>query len=115
VIRYNAHGPDGLCDCWSDGRPPRLAPEEQAELMRIVLAGPDPERDGLSAFTREDLVRICETRFGKTFHPSSMGRLLSRLGFSRQKARPSHPQKDPAEAEAFKKSPGAAEKHSAYA
>src|SRR5208282_6920576 len=40
VIRYNAHGPDGLHDCWGDGRPPRLEPPEQAELMRIVLAGP---------------------------------------------------------------------------
>ena len=67
VIRYNAHGPDGLYDCWSDGRPPRLEPHEQAELVRVVLAGPDPEVDGLSAFTREDLVRICEARFGKTF------------------------------------------------
>ncbi len=115
VIRYNAHGPDGLYDCWSDGRPPRLEPQEQAELMRIVLAGPDPEADGLSAFTREDLVRICEARFGKSFHPASMGRLLKRLGLSRQKARPSHPKKDPAEAEAFKKSPGAFEKTSVYA
>ena len=115
VIRYNAYGLDGLHDCGRDGRPPRLEPHEQAELMRIVLAGPDPGRDGLSAFTREDLARICETRFGKSFHPSSMGRLLKRLGFSRQKARPSHPQKDPAEAEAFKKSPGAAQKNSAYA
>ena len=115
VIRYNAHGPDGLYDCWSDGRPPRLAPEEQAELMRIVLAGPDPEADGISAYTREDLVRICDARFGKTFHPSSIGRLLKRLGFSRQKARPSHPKKDQAEAEAFKKSPGASEKTSVYA
>ncbi len=34
--------------------------------MRIVLAGPGLE-SGLSAFTREDLVRICEARFGKTF------------------------------------------------
>lgn len=104
VLRYNAHGPDGLYDCWGDGRPPRLAPEEQAELIRIVLAGPGAE-SGLSAFTREDLARICETRFGKSFHPASMGRLLKRLGFSRQKARPSHPQKNPALAEAFKKSP----------
>jgi transposase len=115
VIRYNAHGPDGLYDCWGDGRPPRLEPEEQAELMRIVLAGPDPGADGISAFTREDLVRICEARFGKTFHPSSMGRLLRRLGFSRQKARPSHPQKDPAQAEAFKRGSSAFEKYSAYA
>jgi len=115
VIRYNAYGLDGLHDCGRDGRPPRLEPHEQAELMRIVLAGPDPGRDGLSAFTREDLARICETRFGKSFHPSSMGRLLKRLGFSRQKARPSHPKKDPAEAEAFKKSPGASQKTSVYA
>ena len=111
VIRYNAHGLDGLSDCWGDGRPPKLEPEEQAELIRIVLAGPNPEADGISAFTREDLVRICETRFGKSFHPASMGRLLKRLGFSRQKARPSHPQKDPAKAEAFKKSPRVAASH----
>ena len=115
VIRYNAHGLDGLYDCWGDGRPPRLDAHEQAELMRIVLAGPDPEADGISAFTREDLVRICEARFSKTLHATSLGRLLRRLGLSWQKARPSHPKKDPAEAEAFKKSPGAAEKHSVYA
>jgi transposase len=115
VIRYNAHGPDGLYDCWGDGRPPRLEPEEQAELMRIVLAGPDPEVDGISAFTREDLARICEARFGKSFHPASLGRVLKRLGFSRQKARPSHPQKDPAQAEAFKRGFSASEKHSAHA
>ena len=115
VIRYNAHGLDGLYDCWGDGRPPRLDSCEQAELVRIVLAGPDPEADGISAFTREDLVRICEARFGKTFHPTSLGRLLRRLGFSRQKARPCHPKKDPAQAEAFKKSPGASEKTSVYA
>src|SRR6516164_11158595 len=37
VIRYNAHGVDGLHDCWGEGRPPRLEPKEQAELIRIVL------------------------------------------------------------------------------
>ena len=83
--------------------------------MRIVLAGPDPEADDLPAFTREDLVRICEASFGKTFHPASRGRLLRRLGFSRQKARPSHPQKDPAQAEAFKKGSGASARNSVYA
>ena len=112
VIRYNAHGPDGLYDCWGDGRPSRLGTHEQAELTRIVLAGPD---DSISAFTREDLVRICEARFGKTFHPASLGRLLRRLGLSRQKARPSHPQKDPAAVEAFKKSSGTFGRNSVYA
>jgi transposase len=115
VVRYNEHGLDGLYDRWGDGRPPRLTPQEQAALVGIVLAGCDPETTGISVYTREDFVRICEDRFGKTFHPSSMGRVLKRLGLSRQKARPSHPQKDAAAQAAFKKSPGAAQKTSAYA
>jgi transposase len=115
VIRYNEYGIDGLVDRWGGGRPPRLEPGEQAELYAIVMTGPDPEVDGICAFTREDLVRICEQRFGKTMHPGSMGRLLRSMGLSRQKARPSHPQKDPASQEAFKKSPATPEKTSAYA
>ncbi len=114
VIRYNAHGLDGLSDRWGDGRPPKLTCEERAELLRIVLAGPDPETSGLSAFTREDLVHICEERFGKHLHATSMGRILRELGLSRQKAQPSHPKKDPAAQAAFKKSPATSAKTSAY-
>jgi transposase len=65
VVRYNEHGIDGLLDRWSGGRPPRLEPDEVTELYAIVMKGPDPEIDGICAFTREDLVRICEQRFGK--------------------------------------------------
>ena len=115
VIRYNEDGIDGLLDRWGSGRPPRLEPDELAELYAIVMAGPDPEIDGICAFTREDLVRICEQRFDKTMHRATMGRLLRSIGLSRQKARPSHPQKDPASQEAFKKSPPTPEKTSAYA
>ena len=115
MIRYNENGIDGLLDRWDGGRPPRLEPAELAELYAIVMAGPDPEIDGVCAFTREDLVRICEKRFDKTMHRATMGRLLRSMGLSRQKARPSHPQKDPASQEAFKKSPAAPQKTSAYA
>lgn len=115
VMRYNEHGLDGLYDRWGDGRPPRLTTEEQAELLAVVMAGSDPETTGISALTREDFVRVCEERFGKSFHPSSMSRILRRLGLSRQKTRPSHPMKDPAASSAFKKSPRDPEKNSAYA
>jgi transposase len=115
VIRYNEHGVAGLCDNWKGGRPPILTLTEQAELLAVVMAGPDPEKDGFCAFTREDLVAVAKRRFGKSMHPTSMGRLLRRLDLSRQKARPSHPMKDPAAAAAFKKSPANSEKHSAYA
>ena len=115
VIRYNEHGLDGLADCPRGGRPPKLEPNEKAVLVEIVLAGPDPETNGISAFTREDVVRICEERFGKRLAATTMGRILRELGLSRQKARPSHPQKDPAAQAAFKKSPGTRQKNSAYA
>jgi transposase len=105
VIRYNEHGIAGLTDNWNGGRPPILTLDEQAELLAAVMAGPDPEVDGFCAFTREDLVALAAKKFGKSMHPTSMGRLLRKLGLSRQKARPSHPMKDPAAAAAFKKSP----------
>jgi transposase len=115
VLRYNVHGLDGLADRPRDGRPPTLSAEEKAELLEIVLAGADPETTGLSAFTRDDLVRICKERFGKCLHVTSMGRILSELGLSRQKTRRSHPQKDLAAQAAFKKSPAIAKKNTAYA
>jgi transposase len=115
VIRYNEHGVAGLCDSWNGGRPPILTIDEQAELLAIVMAGPDPETDGFCAFTRDDLVAITKKKFGKSMHPASMGRLLRRLDLSRQKARPTHPMKDPAAAAAFKKSPANPGQNSAYA
>ena len=115
VLRYNEHGLDGLVDRPRDGRPPKLDPEEKAELLRVVLAGSEPEVSGISAFTRDDLVRICAEKFGVVLHATSMGRILRELGLSRQKSRPSHPQKDPAAQAAFKKMPATAETYSAYA
>jgi len=103
VLRYNAHGIDGLADRWNGGRPPTFSSQEQAEIVEIVLAGPDIEASGLSACTLEDLSDICEERFGKRMHPWSLGRLSRTLGLSRQKTRPVHPETGPAAAAAFKK------------
>ena len=103
VLRYNAHGIDGLADRWNGGRPPTFTAQEQAEIVEIVLKGSDPETTGISAYTLEDLVAICEARFGKRMHPWSLGRLLKKLGLSRQKTRPIHPETDPVAAAAFKK------------
>lgn len=115
VIRYNEHGVAGLADRWAGGRPPTLDERQQAELLKIVLKGPDPDKDGYCSFTRDDLVAIAKKRFGKSMHATSMGRLLRRIGLSRQKPRPSHPLKDPAAEAAFKKSPSSSQKNSVYA
>src|SRR3712207_246137 len=34
--RFNEQGPDGLKDTWSKGNPPRLSPEQQAEVAQLV-------------------------------------------------------------------------------
>ena len=103
VVRYNAEGLAGLHDRPKPGRPERLSEAEQAALAARVFAGPDPERDGVSAWTRADLARWLEDRFGKAFHPSSLSRVLRRLDLSRQKTRPVHPEAGPAAQARFTK------------
>ena len=96
-------GLEGLHDRPKGHSPRRLTADEEAALAAVIIAGPDPERDGVCAWTRADLCRWLEERFAKTYHPSSMTRVLRRMGFSRQKARPSHPRRDAEAQERFKK------------
>lgn len=103
VVRYNAEGLAGLYDRAKPGRPDRLDPAEKQALSALILAGPDPEADGISAYTLPDLCRIVEERYAKSFHPASMSRVVRRMGFSRQKPRPRHPRHDAAAQAAFKK------------
>ena len=92
VLRYKAEGLAGLRDR-PRGRPPRrLTPEEEAELAAAILRGPDPAEDGCCAWTRADLCRWLERRFGRTYHPSSMTKVLRRLGFSRETGAAPSPQ-----------------------
>lgn len=103
VVRYNAEGVAGLTDR-PKGRPERRLTEgEEATLAAVILRGPDPDRDGVCAWTRADLCRWMATHFGKTFHPSSLTRVLRRLDFSRQKARPVHPKGNPEAQRRFQK------------
>jgi transposase len=103
VVRYNAEGIAGLYDRPKSGRPQRLGEAEQAALAARVFTGPDPERDGVAAWTRADLCGWLEGRFGKRFHPASLSRVLKRLDLSRQKTRPVHPEADPKAQERFAK------------
>ena len=103
VVRYNTEGLAGLHSRRSPGRRSRLDEERRAALRRLVLDGPDVEATGLSAWTLPELCREVEQRWGVAYHPSHMGKLMRRLGLSRQKARPSHPTADAAAREAFAK------------
>src|ERR671917_1459634 len=103
VLRYNAEGLAGLHDRPRSGRRPRLNEEQRAALRQLVLDGPEVEATGVSAWTLAELCREVEGRWGVSYHPGHMGKLMRRLGLSWQKARPSHPKADAAAREAFAK------------
>lgn len=103
VTRYNAEGFAGLYDRPIPGRPPALTEAELALLSDRIFRGPDPERDGVSAWTLPDLCRWIEARFDKRLSPQSLSRILRREGFSRQKTRPTHPRTDEAAQRRFEK------------
>lgn len=94
VVRYNAEGVDGLSDR-PHPRRSRLTDGQQAALRALILRGPDPERDGVSSWTRADIAGLIERHFGYRYHVSSLSKILRALGFSRQKTRPLHPNADP--------------------
>ena len=60
VHRFNAAGPDGLKDTWSNGPRPRLSPEQLAQLARSSKTGPDPAVDGVVRWRRIDLQQVIE-------------------------------------------------------
>ena len=103
VHRFNAEGVPGLHDQPRPGRPVWLTAGQQATLKAIVLRGPEPDRDGVSAWRIVDLCRIAEERFGVAYREGGMLRLVKALNLSWQKTRPSHPKADRAAQQRFKK------------
>ena len=103
VHRFNERGPDGLKDTWSKGNPPRLSPDQQAELARLVETGPDRAVHGVVRWRRIDLQGLISERFGVAYHERTVGKILKQLGFSHISARPRHPAQDGQTVAAFKK------------
>lgn len=61
VISFNAVGVDGLGDRKRSGSKPFLDEGQQAVLRNMVLRGPDPDRDGVSAWRLIDICRRLKT------------------------------------------------------
>jgi transposase len=103
VHRYNKAGIAGLRSRRSPGRPPSLTPLQRAELLDLVIAGPDLQVHGVVRWRCVDLRAEIERRFQVTVHENTVARWLHELRLTRLQPRPVHPQKDPAAEETFKK------------
>ena len=103
VVRYNGEGLAGLHDRPKGHARPVLSDDESARLKQLVLAGPDLARHGRTEWTLPSLAEEIAQRWGKRLHPASLSRVLRRLGLSKQKTRPRHPQANLEAQERFKK------------
>jgi putative transposase len=82
VHRFNEHGPDGLGNRPSPGRPSKLSGEQRDVLRELVEAGPDPEKDGVVRWRCVDLQRVLGQRFRVDLSTVAIGRVLKNLKFS---------------------------------
>jgi transposase len=103
VHRYNADGIRALKSRRHPGRAPALTELQRAELLALVLEGPDPQVHGVVRWRCVDLKAEVARRFGVTVHENTIGRWLHELGLTRLQPRPYHPRKDPEAEAAFKK------------
>ena len=102
VVRYNAEGLSGLHDRPKGRRRPVLDEAEGLAIKQLVLAGPDLARHSRTEWTLPSLAEEIAHLWGKRLHPASLSRVLRRLGLSKQKTRPRHPQANVEAQEAFK-------------
>jgi transposase len=103
VHRYNAEGVAGLASRLHPGPVPSLNDQQMAELKALVIAGPDPETDGVVRWRCVDLREQIIRRFSVTLHERSVGKLLRKLHLTQLQPRPYHPKRDATAQETFKK------------
>lgn len=103
VIRYNELGIAGLVSRHGGGPRPALSEAQMAELLVMVMKGPDPARDRVVRWRCADLRDEVERRFDVRVHENTIGVWLRRMRLTRLQPRPFHPRKDPAAQETFKK------------
>jgi len=104
VHRYNAAGLEGLKNRANVGGPRRkLSAAQEAAFAALVREGPKLEEHKVVRWRCRDLRDELARRFGVEMHERTVGKLLTRLIFSRVSVRPRHPEQDMAAQEAHKK------------
>ncbi len=107
VHRYNDLGLDGLKSRRSPGRARFLNAAQMAELLALVVNGPDPATDRVVRWRCIDLRNEVQRRFAVSVHENTIGVWLREMKLTRPQPRPVHPKKDPAAPTTFKKTSAA--------
>ena len=103
VLKFNAHGPDGLIDRKAPGQRPRLNDEHRAALAAVMESGPIPAVHGVVRWRIVDLCQWIFEEFRVAVSQQTLGRVLRKMGYRKLSARPRHHAQAEGAIEDFKK------------
>jgi transposase len=103
VVKFNAHGPDGLIDRKPPGQPSKLTDVHRAALVARVDAGPIPAVHGVVRWRLVDLIQWVWEEFRISISKQTLSRELRALNYRKLSARPRHHAKSEAAVCAVKK------------
>ena len=103
VVRFNAHGPEGLINRKPPGQPAKLKALHRAALMARLDEGPIPSVHGVVRWRLVDLIAWVWEEFRITISKQTLSRELRAMNYRKLSARPRHHAKSEAAVAAFKK------------
>ena len=104
VVKFNAHGPDGLIDRRPPGQPSKLSEAHRAALGARLDEGPIPAVDRVVRWRIIDLIQWIWEAFRISISKQTLSRELRAMGYRKLSARPRHHAKSEAAVTVFKKS-----------
>src|SRR5215207_2910878 len=103
VVKFNAHGPEGLVNRKPPGQPSKLTDAHRAALQAIIEQGPIPAIHGVVRWRLVDLIAWLWEEFRITISKQTLSRELRAMNYRKLSARPRHHAKNEAAVAAFKK------------
>ena len=103
VVKFNAHGPDGLIDRKAPGQPSKLNDAHRAALLKMIEEGPTPAIHGVVRWRLIDLAQWMFEEFRLSIAVQTLSRELRKMGYRKLSARPRHHAQAEGAIEDFKK------------
>ena len=103
VVKFNAHGPDGLIDRKAPGQPSKLDNTHRAALAKVIESGPIPAVHGVVRWRLIDLCQWIFEEFRITVAKQTLSRELRAMGYRKLSARPRHHAQAEGAIDVFKK------------
>ena len=103
VMKFNAHGPEGLIDRKPPGQPSHLNGAHRVALAAILESGPIPAVPGVVRWRIVDLCQWIFEEFRVVVAKQTLSRELRAMGYRKLSARPRHHEQAEGAIEDFKK------------